>query len=609
MPKLLFCALPLLFGYLSEGQNNNSTQSTANSTEIPLNETNASNSTEIPTKEPMNTTSMNEAEDKPLKYYYDEYCVCDLRLNWCDINCCCDVNCDEWQRASFDHCIDTRKQVHDSRYCSNKNVVYINNTDTKVEVSSNGLFCIVWDNTGQTQVFDNRKLINDANRLLNIRAQHNYKWNPKSVPDIKWREPQVGEYSSQMKAGRSVLVWRELNDKKVDWELPIARVITDGECNSFYKVQYLIDFNSSCYRSVPNLDKHWCETNYFLKSHQYQSLKFVPKIFLNESDTIDVNWTQVETEPPFYDSENKVCKNAVQSVHYTIVHNGSEGIIEAEVALKTVELKSTTKWLKQTFAVTFLWLNKSNVVEVSGKPGYIVGKPILTAFYSKDINLKQNVAGYEFLTLSDGFCDNFVKKPIEFGTNWRSGCLLRVNIKEKDVCDSIQRVIWSILEPHPNLDMIGVFGNSSIANLTDWTKILNVGNASIDGLNDDNCPTLVTGVSLYIYYAVVGTAVQPQHKIIGAVKNFRTQNKVRVKCPQDLNQCEDIFVELSASVTFIDISHPSRSDYAPPVTFKVQLPSDFFYPFLTNSKESIRANILIDISIPFITSVFYVVLM
>lgn len=612
--KLLSCASVLLVCHLSATQESNSTQPMANRTDPSLNKTIVFNATESPKEELMTTTASSavEPEDEPFRHYIhynEDYCVCDLRLNWCDIDCCCDIDCTDWDKSSFGRCIEIRKEVHDWRYCSNKNVVYINNSETRVEVTSNGIFCIVWDNTGQRQVFDEPKPISDVNRLLNMTAEHNYKW---SLTDLK-REAKAMESQDlrlnwKMKSGKSIWISRESNGTKVEtiWELPSASVVRDGQCNAFKRVAYMNDFHSSCYRSVLNLTKD-CLTNPYLNSNHYKSLNFVSKNSSNQSESnkLYIDITSTDSKSTTYDSAKKICRNAVQSVHYTVWHNGSDGVIKVEVVLQTVDLRPSTKWLKQWFEVAFLWSNRSEAIELSGNPGYIVGKPVLAAFSTKDANLSQSLTGYEMMALSDGSCDNFIKRPIEFAINSMSGCLLRVNHSiESNVCESIQRAILRILEPESALDLIGVFGNSSIETHSDWTKILNVDNTSVYTLTDDNCPILVTGVSLYIYYVMAGTAVQPQHKIVGSVKKFRTQSEVRVRCLTDWTDCDDLFIELSASVTFIDMSHPSRPDYAPPVTFKIQLPSDFFYPFLTNSRSNFRSDFLLSIIAAIIALVF-----
>lgn len=568
----------------------NSTQNTTEdySTETPI----------ITTLEPLTTTETTEEVTEEEAYthymhYSDDYCTCDLKLEWCDIDCCCDPDCNDSERSAFGQCIETRKKIYDSRYCHYKDIVYINNTKATVEKSFNGLFCIVWDNTNEKRLFEDIKPINDLNKILNITAQHNYNWSQKySKRAEKSLESEIFRSDFKMKSGKNILIANINNETKIDsiWKLPNSRVIKDGKCNSLTSVKYLRDFNSTCYQLFKNLTEE-CPKVQLLNANYYKSFRFISRNFMNKSDTnqviIDIN-PDKNFDQPFIDSKTKECKNVVKSVHYIILHNGSNGIIEANLKVDFTHLKPDTKWFKQSFSTTFLWFNKSDGFDLSGNPGYLVGKPILAAFMMKDkTNLTQNLNGYPIMTHSNrGFCDlNSNKESIKFGINVKSGCLLRfTNKEEENLCESIQKTIVKLLEPEPYLDYIGVFGNSSSQVLSDWTRILDVDNTSSETLNENLCPILVTGISLHFYYIYAGSANQPQAKIVGLVKRYHTQTDVIVKCHTIRAYCNDLFTEISTSVTFYDITKPSRPDYAPPPVFKIQLPSDFFYPFLKNSQ-------------------------
>ena len=574
-----------------------------NSTDISIisNTTEINSTTESPiawTVEPMTTTvsSGDPLEEEPLKHYIhynEDYCVCDLHLEWCDINCCCDIDCSDSEKFSFSECIETRKQIYDSRYCSNKNIVYINNTQTTIEISSNGLLCIVWDNTNERHLLDDVKPINDVNRLFNITPQHHYSWKLTNVKRVvKSIESEFLRPDFRMKSGKYLLIGKHSNDTLAEnWELPDSMIFRSGECNSMKKVKYLNDFNSSCYRFIRNLSQE-CLQNKYLNANHFKSFDFLSKSFLNRSEN-KIIYINITSDHEFKDPEldsNKVCKNSVKSVEYIIRHNGSYGIIDqVELKIQTIHIQYNTQWFQQTFGVSFIWFNKSKPIELSGNPGYILGKPVLAAFRSEDKNLTQDFKGYRILTQTDGpFCDNNpIKKSIEFGINLRSGCLLKVSTQTKeDLCKSIDRTIRKVLEAETDLktlNAIGVFGNSSTDLPSDWVSISEVGSPTIDQLTENTCPILVTGISLQLYYAMTGSVDQPQQKIVGAVKKMQTKSDIRVKCRTNSVDCNDLVIELSTSVTFIDISKPSRPDYAPPVTFKIELPSDFFYPFLTSS--------------------------
>ena len=66
----------------------------------------------------------------------------------CDINCCCDPDCNEDQRALFSVCEEANiyNRGQKQRHCHRKDYLYKNNTPFYMEVHENGLFCIVTNN-------------------------------------------------------------------------------------------------------------------------------------------------------------------------------------------------------------------------------------------------------------------------------------------------------------------------------------------------------------------------------------------------------------------------------------------------------------------------------
>ncbi|KAG5860641.1 hypothetical protein JTB14_001695 [Gonioctena quinquepunctata] len=72
-------------------------------------------------------------------------CTCDLQLNFCDINCCCDEECSSNDKLVFHHC-ETEERHYDTRYCEYMKYIYINNTPFEWQVNQNGLFCIIKSN-------------------------------------------------------------------------------------------------------------------------------------------------------------------------------------------------------------------------------------------------------------------------------------------------------------------------------------------------------------------------------------------------------------------------------------------------------------------------------
>ncbi|KYM79603.1 B9 domain-containing protein 2 [Atta colombica] len=71
---------------------------------------------------------------------------CDLIISSCNINCCCDIDCNHSHVSAFSYCQNYHVELYDSRYCYNHNFIQRNNTPFIFEKLANNLFCILYDN-------------------------------------------------------------------------------------------------------------------------------------------------------------------------------------------------------------------------------------------------------------------------------------------------------------------------------------------------------------------------------------------------------------------------------------------------------------------------------
>lgn len=69
-----------------------------------------------------------------------------FKVNWCDINCCCDPDCTSRDKLIFDRCNVDQDRYVDDRYCNYIQYIYINNTPFEWVVNKKGFFCIISNN-------------------------------------------------------------------------------------------------------------------------------------------------------------------------------------------------------------------------------------------------------------------------------------------------------------------------------------------------------------------------------------------------------------------------------------------------------------------------------
>lgn len=294
---------------------------------------------------------------------------------------------------------------------------------------------------------------------------------------------------------------------------------------------------------------------------------------------------------------------------------------------------------------------KSNF-KFSGNPGYQMKRPILAIKMIHPIGEETNESTSSLASLNEdpsliygnillpvlaGLSDNSCPSPsnslyakvktVLFGVNVRTSCLLNLSTvknqfytykatsyfsflpkletrdDESAICHRIQRIILESLDTAGkvlNSTHVGIFGNSNISHVSDWLPIINVNPSAsassmeplaieIPSLTPSNtCPLLITGLSYEIYYSMVGPVDQPQAKIISFVRKFTTSSNIQPFASNSKSTAS--FIAITATATFYDLTRGVRSKFAPPPVLKIQLPADFFYPFLLMHSSSTQNN-------------------
>lgn len=304
----------------------------------------------------------------------------------------------------------------------------------------------------------------------------------------------------------------------------------------------------------------------------------------------------------------------------------------------------------QDFLVQFLWSNqKKNYSEVlSGNPGYIIGKPILTGILHNYGN--KSHPSWKIQRDSQNFRSNFLTIPenengnclsnndtyltVEFGYNLLLKCKFHKNheIDENDLselasketrkstgnstkkigmndlgafngtflCRNIQKILLDMWRCEKKRK-IGMFGNAKENNIEDWIPILMKDkkdvllNRTIGNLSQkDNklmCSNLIQRVKLSVFYAKIDIqTLSNQNKILSVTYEFDTISNLALVYK---NGTVAISTDLENEVLFYDISFPKKKKIVEPPSLNIKLPYDFFYPFVkvdngTNSVQTLN---------------------
>lgn len=157
---------------------------------------------------------------------------------------------------------------------------------------------------------------------------------------------------------------------------------------------------------------------------------------------------------------NNTCYKAVTNVHYNLIHNGTEGILSAQVYLElgNIKLKPNLLW-SLSFKLTYQWVNQTKYFELSGYPGYIFGKPIITG-YKTVKSLRENKSSdvmemnYNhkywlsvFGTDVDGRCSKMRRYNVLFRENIYAHCFIEVpKINTVEYCEIFQNEVSAIIQ-------------------------------------------------------------------------------------------------------------------------------------------------------------------
>lgn len=144
---------------------------------------------------------------------------------------------------------------------------------------------------------------------------------------------------------------------------------------------------------------------------------------------------------PTYNESTKTCHNVVESTKYKIYHNGSQGVVEVKAfyTLKNISLQHNRLYRKYN-KVEYIWAGSTNqnILNRSGRPGYEIGKPIISGRQAGKL-VEYNYSAYNWISVgvsgSSGLCQN--RYNLLFGENIRTQCLLTVNGTCKQMQDQV----------------------------------------------------------------------------------------------------------------------------------------------------------------------------
>ncbi|XP_075690879.1 tectonic-1 [Rhinoderma darwinii] len=515
----------------------------------------------------------------PLVTTVASLCVCDLLVNECDVNCCCDPDCGATDFSVFSGC-SIPIVTSDSQLCQREAVLYSISSSkvpqrvtATVGVVNPNLFCIQATNYQPALSFITPDDPTEANfeSLLKEFGGMDFK----SESDVQSKvDSAEARNASKYEYGSPILTR--------DSYLKLPAPLGTSECTDSNPVGFLENQDFTCIRNIPIEN---CSIP-LLTLGTYKNIEVlaVP----TSQNTINVTLQGITIKSvdgavfrgnlsdytPSYDSITGVCNDVVLGGSYTFIYTDQGEItsIAASFILGAIDQNN----IEQKFQIHFIE-NGTAPTPLSGNPGYVFGLPVGAGFKLPQSGIIQSTNRFgQFTLLKSSLEQNCLaeegnRTPVLFGYNMMSGCRLRVNYTSDAFCKLVGAAVLNVLKGQQFPNYVAQFGNSQPENVLDWVPInmvVTTDQAEVQGM----CKIPVS-LKLEVRWTKFGSLVNPQAQIVNVAENI-----AYAFFPNNLEGAR--FVQISSSLTFFDVSQPANPGYKAQPTIDAKLPFDFFHPFL-----------------------------
>ncbi|KAJ7994292.1 hypothetical protein DPEC_G00264370 [Dallia pectoralis] len=336
-----------------------------------------------------------------------------------------------------------------------------------------------------------------------------------------------------------------------------------GQCVDHAPVAFLKDFQAQCVTHLLS-----CPTGPPLQT-TLTEMKVQVRDGQRGVVTVDVTDEMAVDLSPFVSGSVvedlvSLCENVTLALDYKFFWKGNR-LTNITLTRTLGNVPSVNVALTSRYSVVFL--NGDALSQpISGNPGYQVGRLVIggvedTVIYRAPISLWKPV--------SSGLCDSAEMRPVLFGENSTSGCLLPVSLQNLTQCSQVRETVASLQRALITATHIAKNGNPNFRSLTDWLNITFVELNTSQPVEGGN--GTCSGIPSHRHIHIVSIAKQvmgglPQREIQGVEISDHVSTWKSECGGGDPNPCVGPFVTqlfpVTISITFTDIT----INTAPPKT-------------------------------------------
>ncbi|XP_037632636.1 tectonic-2 [Sebastes umbrosus] len=260
--------------------------------------------------------------------------------------------------------------------------------------------------------------------------------------------------------------------------------------------------------------------------------------------------------------EGLVCENVTLALDYRFYWEGN-GITNITLT-RTVGTITLNSSVALTTRYSAVFLNGEVLGEPnSGNPGYQVGRPVIAGMaetWDNNTASVQRMSINLWKPVSNGLCSTAETKPVLFGENSTSGCLLPVSLQNLTQCDLLRENVTSLQAALITATYVAKSGNPDPLTMTDWVNIsfvtLNPSTAMED--NTSSCNGVPSHQHIHVWSLITGTVDGIPQRDICAVQVSYSLSPWALDCGGgDVSPCvdpvESQLFPITSSVTFTDI--------------------------------------------------------
>ncbi|XP_020791015.1 tectonic-2 isoform X2 [Boleophthalmus pectinirostris] len=336
----------------------------------------------------------------------------------------------------------------------------------------------------------------------------------------------------------------------------------NGHCVTNAPVAFLKNLDVRCVTSVQA-----CPTEFPLQTIP-EDLRAVVKngiagnVVVDVTDQLATELNEFVTSSDIFGSSGLVCENVTLALDYNFhwKENGITGITLTRT-VGSVTLKGNVS-LTTRYSAMFLSgdiMSEPN----SGNPGYQVGRPviggILNTSIGNDTVLIARSPMHLWKPVNSGICSSADVRPLLFGENSTSGCLIPVSRQNLTECSLLRNSVHSLQGALIEATLVARNGHPDALTLADWLNITYV-TLNSSGVEDSNssCADIPSHLHIYLWTLVSGFVDGIPQKDIKAVQISYSLSSWRLKCGGGdsavcMDPAETQLLPITSSVTFIDI--------------------------------------------------------